>query len=161
MKKFTKIVSVILAATMVFSMTACGGKSASKRDDNTISLYRPCYNLANPDSAEVDAVAAEINKYLESKGSKVKVQIKEIPSGEYPEKANLALTNGEIDLMWTAAWWEVIDCKSLYSNNAVYDITDLLPGTTLFGSMPQALWDGSRYGGKNLFVPVYKDSVEG
>lgn len=161
MKKFTKIVSVVLAAAMVFSMTACGSTGGSKRDDNTVSIYRASFNLGNPDTAEVDAIAAEINKYLESKGSKVKVQIKDIPSGEFPEKANLALTNGEIDLLWTAAWQSVIDCKSLYNNNAVYDITDLLPGTTLYGSMPQALWDGSKYGGKNLFVPVYKDSVEG
>lgn len=43
----------------------------------------------------------------------------------------------------------------------MYDITDLLPGTDLYNSMDAVQWEATKYNGKNYFVPVYKDNVEG
>ena len=54
----------------------------------------------------------------------------DIGSGEYTEKANLALANNEINLLWTASWESLpLEQMIWYLQNAVYDITDLLPGT--------------------------------
>ena len=129
-------------------------------DKVNINIYRATYNLGQPDSAEVQKVQDAINEYIADKIN-VQVTINDIPSGEYADKANLALANNEINLLWTASWMGTIGTNDLYKANAAYDITDLLPGTTLYSAMPESIWTASRYDGKDLFVPVYKEAYEG
>ena len=126
---------------------------AASGDVVNINIYRASYNVAQPDSAEVKAVQDAINEYIADKIN-VQVTINDIPSGEYADKANLALANNEINLLWTASWMGTIGTNDLYKANAAYDITDLLPGTTLYSAMPESIWTASRYDGKDLFVPV-------
>ncbi len=166
MKKLNKIVAVVLAAAMSVSLLACGGdKPAANNGGNasgdkvTINVHRRCFNLETPDEAQIKKVEDAINEYI---ADKINVQIKlnDIAS-EYEDKVNLALANKEIDLLWTASWESVIGTKDLYAANAVYDITDLLPGSKVYESMDAKQWEASKYGGKNYFIPVYKDNVEG
>lgn len=133
--------------------TAAGGKT-------TIKIYRCTYNLASPDTAQVKKVQDAINEYIADKID-VQIEINDLSSGEYKDKANLALANNEINLLWTASWWETIGTDDLYRQNAAYDITDLLPGTKLYDSMSEGIWQASQYGGRNYFIPVYKESYEG
>lgn len=142
------------------SSAASSGEPASTGEKVQISVYRDSMNLASPDSAEVEKIQDAINDYI---GDKINVEIKltDIGSGEFTDKANLALSNGEINLLWTASWEQTINCDNLVKQNAVYDLSDLLKGTTLYSSMPEAIWTASRYDGKDYFVPVYKESAEG
>ncbi len=186
MKK--KALSIVLAAAMTMSMLAgCGGsetpaatdagsaetpaasteaapaatvEETAAADAVNISVYRCCFNLATPDSAQVQKVQDAINEYI---GPKIGVQITltDIGSGEYTDKANLALAGNEINLLWTASWEGTIGTNDLVPANAVYDITDLLAGTDLYNSMDAGQWDATKYNGKNYFIPVYKDNVEG
>ena len=182
MKKFNKVLSAVLASAMVLSMAACGEKAPvastedkpvvsteDKKDDAVapatgdkvhINVYRALFNLASPDDATVKEVEDAINAYIADKIN-VEISLKEVGSGEYTEKANLALQNKEINLLWTASWESVIGTNDLVPLNAVYDITDLLPGTDLYNSMDAGQWEASKYNGKNYFIPVYKDNVEG
>lgn len=133
----------------------------NKTDGKTlISVYRSSFNLAAPDTNQVAKIEQAINDYI---GDKINVQIKltDIGSAEYKDKANLALSNNEINLLWTASWLETINTDSLIKQNAVYDLTDLLKGSTLYGSIPQWVWDASSYNGKNQFISCYKESAEG
>lgn len=139
--------------------TAASSESASG-DKVKISIYRATYNLGSPDSAQVQKVEDAINAYIGDKIN-VEVDINDISSGEYADKTNLALANNEINLMWTASWQSTIGTNDLYKANAAYDISDLLPGTTLYDSMPESIWAASRYDGKDLFIPVYKEAYEG
>ncbi len=140
--------------------TAASTDAAASGDVTEISVYRCTFNLANPDSAQVQKVQDAINAYI---ADKIPVQIKltDIGSGEYTDKANLALANNEINLLWTASWETTIGTNDLYPANAVYDLTDLLPGTDLYGSMAEGQWEAAKYDGKIYYVPVYKDNVEG
>lgn len=151
-----KLVSLLLVLCMLLSVCAL----AHADDKVVINLTRCTFNLATPDSDQVKKVEDAINAYI---ADKINVQIKltDIGSGEYTEKANLALANNEINLLWTASWESVIGTNDLVPKNAVYDITDLLPGTALYGSMAEGQWEATKYNGKNYFVPVYKDNVEG
>lgn len=182
--KFKKVLSATLTTAMIAGMMAgCGSSSdanttASNNTGSTdtaatdsaastsadgkveISIYRDCFNLASPDSAEVQAVQDAINDYIGDKIN-VKVKLTDIGSGEYKDKANLALSNGEINLLWTASWIETINCDNLVKQNAVYDITDLVAGTDLYNSMPESIWSASAYDGKTYFVSCYKESAEG
>ena len=151
-----KALSLILAAALVVP----GAVVAHADEPVTINLTRCTFNLANPDSAQVKKVEDAINEYIADKIN-VKINLTDIGSGEYTDKANLALANNEINLLWTASWEAVIGTNDLVPKNAVYDITDLLPGTPLYESMDEGQWEATKYGGKNYFVPVYKDNVEG
>ncbi len=187
MRKIKKFLAVALASTMVLGLVACGGTdtaatstdtAASTAADTTaastdtaadttaaggavtINVYRNCFNLGAVDSARTQEVQDAINAYIADKIN-VQISLTDVGSGEYTDKANLALNNNEINLLWTASWESTIGTKDLYAANAVYDLTDLLPGSALYDSMDANQWEASKYGGKNYFIPVYKDNVEG
>ncbi|MBR5408143.1 MAG: ABC transporter substrate-binding protein [Lachnospiraceae bacterium] len=183
-----KALSIALASAMVLGMVGCGGgqaaapaadttaaapaddTAAAPADDTAaapaddggvnISLYRCCFNTT-PDSAKTAQVQDAINAYLAEKGANVRITLTDINSGEYTEKANLALANNEINLLWTASWEGTIGTNDLVPQNSVYDITELLQGTDLYASMDEGQWEATKYDGKNYFIPVYKDNVEG
>ncbi len=158
-KVFKRVLAAALIATMVISLAACGDNS---KDDGkvTINVFRDTFNLANADTKEVKAVEDAINAYIADKID-VKITLTDIGSGEYKDKAQLALKNNEINLLWTASWMELVGCDDVYKDNSVYDISTLLKGSTLYNSIPESIWAASRYDGKDYFVPCYKESAEG
>ena len=177
MKKFNRVAALALATMMGLSLTACGGEGGSSNGGGNnggaatgqtqvsesgavvIDVYRRTFNLGAVDDAQVKKVEDAINAYIADKIN-VEIRLHDIAS-EYEDKANLALNNGEVDLLWTASWEGTIGTKDLYAANAVYDITDLLPGSAVYTSMDANTWEASKYGGRNYFIPVYKDNVEG
>jgi putative aldouronate transport system substrate-binding protein len=183
MKK--KILATLLVATMSLGLlVGCGGDSADSGDNSgskntesnansgsnddssasgdvvTINVTRNTFNLATPDAEQVKKVETAINDYIKDKIN-VQISLTDIGSGEYIDKANLALANNEINLLWTASWESTIGTNDLVPKNAVYDITDLLPGTKLYESMDAGQWEATKYNGKIYYIPVYKDNVEG
>ena len=150
-----KLISLVLALALVLGVMSF----ASADDKVVINLTRCTFNLAAPDAEQVKKVEDAINAYIADKIN-VEIRLTDIGSGEYTEKANLALANKEINLLWTASWEGTIGTNDLVPQNAVYDITDLLPGTTLYGSLAEGQWEATKYNGRNYFIPVYKDNVE-
>lgn len=166
-KVMKKVLSALLVATMGVSMlTGCGSGSGSEQGGKTddgkvvINVTRACFNLGNPDSAQVKKVEDAINAYIADKIN-VEIRLNDISSNEYTDKANLALANNEINLLWTASWEATIGTNDLVPAKAVKDITDMVKGTTLYNSMAEGQWEAGKYDGKIYFVPVYKDNVEG
>lgn len=159
MKKF---LALALALVLALScLTGCNKSGDSSSSDVTkINVYRATFNLATPDSAQVKKVEDAINAYIKDKIN-VQISLTDIGSGEYTEKANLALANGEINLLWTASWEQTIGTNDLAAKKAVYDITDLLKDTPLYNSMDAGQWEAAKYDGRSYFIPVYKDNVEG
>ncbi|MBR2925424.1 MAG: ABC transporter substrate-binding protein [Clostridia bacterium] len=150
-----KLVSLVLALCMLLSVVAV----ASAEEKVVINVWRKTFNLAQPDQDQVKKVEAAINEYI---ADKINVQIVLTDmSGEYEDQAKLAMANNEIDLLWTASWESVIGTNDLVPANAVADITDYLPGTALYASMAEGQWEATKYSGRNYFIPVYKDNVEG
>ena len=64
--------------------TAAATDTASSGDKVQISIYRDSFNVANPDTKEVQAVQDAINAYI---GDKINVEVKltDIGSGEYKD----------------------------------------------------------------------------
>ncbi|MBO4509965.1 MAG: ABC transporter substrate-binding protein [Lachnospiraceae bacterium] len=173
-----KVVALLLVAVMALSVLAgCDKKEdtpatgtttnapASNSNDSStpvkISLYRASFNTQTPDSTQEKKIQDKLNAYLKEKGFNIEIDYHDIGSDEYTDKANLALANNEINLLWTASWESVIGTNDLVPKNACYDLTDLLKGSTLYSSMDAGQWEATKYNGKNYFVPVYKDNVEG
>ena len=152
-----KLISLVLVLALALGVVSFAGAE----DKVVINLTRDCFNLGGgTDQAQLQKVQDAINAYIADKIN-VEVHITEYSSGEYAEKANLALANNEINLLWTASWMGTIGTNDLVPKNAVKDITDLLPGTALYGSMAEGQWEATKYNGRNYFIPVYKDNVEG
>ena len=150
-----KVVSLILALCLVLSIVSF----ASAEGTTTIRVYRNQY--LNVDEGQVKKVQDAINARLAELGSNVAVEIHEFMDSEYGDKANNALIGKEVDLLWTANWYATIGTNELYAAKGAYDLTDLLPGTLLWDSMPAWYWEAARYDGKDYYVPVYKEGAEG
>lgn len=168
---FAKILTVAMISAM---LTGCGGtasdadtaaagsSSTSAGSDGmvNINVARCTFNLGAPDSEQVKKVEDAINEYIKDKIN-VRISLTDIATAEYVNRVNLSLANNEINLLWTASWEPTIGTNDLVPSNAVYDITDLLPGTPLYDSMDAGQWEATKYNGRNYFIPVYKDNVEG
>ena len=151
-----KLVSLVLALCLALSLVSF----ASADDVTTIRLYRHSY-MTSLDEGAIQKVEDAINARLAELGSKVAIDIHEFMDSEYGQKGNNALLGQETDLLWTANWYGTIGTNDLYASNGAKDLTDLLPGTTLWDSMPAWYWEAARYDGKDMFVPVYKEGAEG
>ncbi|MBQ3278571.1 MAG: DUF3502 domain-containing protein [Clostridia bacterium] len=152
-----KWLSLILTVILVLSVCSFAGAA----DKVEISLYRDTFELeSGPDPAQVKKVEDAINAYIDGKIN-VKITLTDVANSQFPEIARLALDNKGVNLLWTAAWMGTVGCNDLVPKNAVYDITELLPGTTLYQSMDEAQWESTKYNGRNYFIPIYKDNVEG
>ncbi|HHT88170.1 MAG TPA: ABC transporter substrate-binding protein [Clostridiales bacterium] len=183
MKKLSKRLLALLLVAVMLMATGCGkgdDKPADKKDPGVekekdqpsssgdeesgevvkITVYRPCFNIAQVDEAQLKKVQAAINDYIRDKIN-VEVEIFDISSGEFPDKCNLALAGGEVDLFWTSNWVGTVNTDESVKNNAVYDLTELLPQYDIYTAIPEWTWGASAFDGKNYFIPVYKESAEG
>ncbi len=151
-----KCIALMLALALLLG--ACS--LAAAEDRVVISLYRVTHDTDHPDPAQAKKVEDAINAYIADKIN-VEIRLSDIQGDEYAEKARMALDYKEVNLLWTAAWMGTIGCNDLVPKKAVYDITELLPGTALYESMDEAQWEATKYDGRNYFIPVYKDNVEG
>ncbi|MBR6485527.1 MAG: hypothetical protein IKT17_02440, partial [Lachnospiraceae bacterium] len=157
---------VALIAALVIGAADFGGPDKDRTvSENTsyvtaINIYRPSFNIPEPDRTQVKKVQDAINDYLKGRIN-VKINLTDIGAGEYVEAANQALESHEVNLLWTASWEPSVGTNDLVTRNAVYDLTDLLAGTDLYASMDSGSWEATRYGDRNYFIPVYKDNVEG
>lgn len=141
------------------SVTVESTEPEEREETVTISLYRVC-STGNPEWNEVKEIEEAINEYIEDKIN-VKIVLYDVAGNEYPTEVSRALNNNEVDLLWTASWQAAIGTKELYTTGTIRDITDFLEGTVLYSSMTPDIWNASKYDGRNYFVPVYKDCVEG
>lgn len=171
MKRKKLIATALISAMAATALTGCGGSNGSASETNapstgadengvTINVMRASFNLATPDTEQIQKVENAINAYIKDKID-VQIHLTDAGSGEYTGKANTSLAANEINLLWTASWEPTIGTNDLVQNNAVYDLTDLIPGTTLYNSMDEGQWESAKYDGKIYFIPVYKDNVEG
>ena len=137
MKKAKKIVALLLAATMAFSLAACGktadgggsgngGSETSTSKETTATKSGDYVKLivwgnGSADTEDCNEVAEAINKITREK---IGVEI-ELVRGQDAEQINLALTSGEpIDLMC----YNNISGQfnTVVNNNWAYPLDDLL-----------------------------------
>lgn len=177
-KALKKSMVLTLTATMGMGglLSGCGSKDNADdvvsitTEDNTaneetgekkvVRIVRDCGNLTTSDDEEVKKIQDAINEYISDKID-VQIELKEISSGEYIDKVNLALGNNEFDLFWTASWRGAINCESLVKGNGVYDLTDIVKDSVLYTTMPENVWEAAAFDGKYYFIPNYKEVAEG
>ena len=160
-----RLSSILIMGFFALScLTACSVSENRVLDydgELTISIYRACFNIKTPDPEQVKKVQDTINSYIKEQGLDFKVEIHDIALTDYASEVRIALDKNEINLLWTGTWESTIGPDKLVSDNRVYDLSDIIDGSRLFTSMDLGQWQASKYNGKNYFIPVYKDNVEG
>lgn len=173
-KKPVIITSIVLAAVaacvaivliIVNSVGSSVGDRVADVDEEDevvmINLYRATYNIATPDYNQVQKVSEEINKKLEAKGARVRINIVDISSNGYEDVLLSAIKSGEANLFWTASGLNSTSPNELYKNELVYDITNLIEDSEFESTMQSGIWQDAKYDGRLYFVPVYRDLCEG
>lgn len=112
-----KLISLLLALTMVFTLAACGGKTEAPKADapaadapaaepvevGTIGspdapvTVKIVVKDVFPDEEDVIALCAAINEKMAAQGKYVDVQFVEPPASGYASAMPLAVMNGEVD----------------------------------------------------------------
>lgn len=172
--KFMRGLALLLTLVMAFaSLTGCGKKPAETNAPATnaptteapaasgettetpqetvnITWHRTCWHT----NEDEKAVEAAINAYIEPK---IGVTVTVLNDAENTA-LDLALAGGDdIDLFWVASW---ANLYNFIDGNSVYDLTDVLADyPELYSSMPETVWESAKSGGRNFYVPVYKESA--
>ena len=151
-----RVIALLVAVSILLGVASV----SAEEEPVTIHLLRATFNLKEADEAQVKKVEDAINAYIADRVN-FRIKITEIGSDSYGEQAEVMLKNKELNLLWTASWEDVVGVNDLVAQGAVYDLTNLLPGTRLYSSMSEKQWEATQFNGKNYFIPVYKDMVEG
>lgn len=156
--KMKKLLSLGMAATLVFSLTACAGGNSEEKDDSkkegktTIKWYM----AGSGPQADVETVQNAVNDYLAEKyDMNIDLQLIMTDYGNYPQKMQMIISSGEeYDICWTSDW-----NNNYYDNvnkNAFLELDDLLEkeGAELKKSMDDSVWDATRVKGNIYGVPA-------
>ncbi len=176
MKSIVKVMSMILALVMLFTLAACGkteettaapegaeveteAAPATEEELTTVHVYRPFF--LTQDDASTKAVEEAINAEIAQYG--VQITLTDIAFSDYSSKLNLELAaGGDVDVFFTASWMDSVSTDNLVKNKAVLDITELIEQyPTLKDSIPENFWASSAYNGSKFFVPINKDLASG
>lgn len=159
MRKTGKGMAWVTAAGMLTAALAPQAAFGASQETTEDAVNIVWYRMAYDDESLAQDVEDAINEYIAPKIG-VTVTMNCISSADYKTKLNMDLASGEeVDIFWTAGWFGASD---LVNANAVYDISDLLqdyPG--LYEVMPEKIWNSTKFGGKNYFIPNYKESAVG
>ncbi len=148
MKKTKKIISMLLAAITLFTVSGCGGDKEKQQTDDVVTLKWFVPGDAQPDHKQV---LEEVNKLIEPKiGARLDLQFIDLGSFSERMKMNMA-SQTEFDIMWVGY---ANDYINVVENGGVLDITEMLEKTpALKETVPDYFWDAAKYDGKIYAVP--------
>ena len=143
-----KLIALLLALTMVFTLAACGGNSAEAPKADAPAADAPAAEPIEigaigspdapvtvkivvkdvfPDEADVIALCAAINEKMAAEGNYVDVQFVEPPASGYASAMPLAVMNGEVEA--DIIYFQGGD-KPLADQGLLEDLTPYIAGST-------------------------------
>lgn len=169
MKKFTKALSLLLAAAMATSLVACGGAASStvastagstatsaSKSGEIVTLKWATVGTGMP--GNYDAWVEKMNAYLGEKIG-VNIDMEVVSWGDWDNRRSVIVnTSSDVDILFTNLNTYTSDVKL----GAFADISDRVQATTptLYGSIPADYWEATKVNGKIYAVPTYKDSSQ-
>ena len=159
MKKFSKLISFLLAAAVLCGLLcSCGGKDEPKKssfsDDESKHVNLTWYIRTTEPEGFKD-VMEKANEYLNDKLN-VTLDLRCVEPGDYASKLQLAAASGEsFDLVWTARWannYEQNVTKNAFM--AIDEILDMPELSYIKNLYAEGIWDACRVNGKIYGVPV-------
>lgn len=182
MKKFKKALSVMLTASTILGITACGSGSSnsdtssttnnaakttsttattssqqttttSSDDIPTLTWYIPGFPT-NMTSDGYQAVSDELNRYAEEKIG-CHVELKFFAFSEYAQKCSTIISSGEpFDLMFTCDWLNNFVTNA--GSNAYYPLDDILAENApdAMKEIPDYMWKATTVNGHIYAMPA-------
>lgn len=161
-KGFKKVLAVIAAAAMVFSVAGCERQETGIVHEDAESVpaepYEINWYIPGTTQRDVGSVENEVNSYLKDKiNATVKINI--IEKEKYEEKLSGMIKSGEyFDMCFTSNW--LLDFSVNAENGAFAEIDPLfryMPGTlSMVSSM---VMKAGVVNGKTYAVPVIKENA--
>ena len=146
MKRFKKIISLLLCAASLTALVGCGSKKEGTEDIPTLTWY-----VVGDKQNDIASVMEKVNEITVPEiGAKLNIEF--IESGAFQQKMNMVMASGEgFDLCFTGY-------TNVYStaaeNGGLLELDDLLKETPkLVESIPEDVWESARYNGKIYAVP--------
>lgn len=140
-----KLIALLLALSMVFTLAACGGNSAEAEapaaeapaaepievgtigsPDAPVTVKVVCKDVF-PDEEDVIALCAAINEKMAAQGQYVNVEFVEPPASSYASAMPLAVMNGEVEA--DIIYFQGGD-KPLADQGLLEDLTPYIEGST-------------------------------
>lgn len=152
MKKLGKILALVLAASLVLSLVACGGSDSG---DKTLKIFG---NIGDPDGYSV-LDEELITKFKEKTG--VTVEIETVASSGYLEKLQLMLASGEypdaalFPSTTTQAYIDSVDSGIVVELNE-YLTEENAPN--LMAYTYESAWEGVKYFGDDRIMAIPRTS---
>ncbi len=143
-----KIISLLLAGGMLFSLVGCGKKGAEVSDGDIPTLTWILPSQAQSDVASVQDALNEI--FVEEVGAKVELQF--IEESAFKEKMKMKMASGEdFDMCFTGY---VNNYETAAKNGGILDITDYIDQVEgLREAIPDYSWECSTINGRIYGVP--------
>ena len=162
MRKFKKVIGLVLAMMTVFTMCSCqNGKTAKGEDPNKVPSdpYEINWYMRGMAQSDISSVENAINDYLKDKiNATVKITILE--SGQYNQKMSNMIAAGEyFDLAFAASY--SLDYAVNASLGAFVQLDDYLDTylKDIAKEIPENVIDSARIDGKLYALPTNKETA--
>jgi putative aldouronate transport system substrate-binding protein len=180
LKKFRRVISVMLMMMLISSLVACKSdkkeestttktnetsgdtteatkapEASSELEHVTLSIYFPGGASGQVDEAMVEE---KINEYLADKIN-ASVDLVQLDWATWDQKPNLMISSGEeFDIIFTASWGGTVYGSNV-ARGAFLELDDLIDqyGQDLKNALPAEVLDGARVDGKIYAIPTYKE----
>ena len=168
-----KLIAMLLALVMLFSMVACGAKEENPAPEAAPEAATDAAPEAAPEAAELeeatiqlwiagpgkqkdtDMVVEEFNKLLQKYVPNTTVEIETFDLGAYSEKFNQMLASGEaVDLAFVANW--VTGYENLVQDGSLMPLNDLIEayGQDMAESLGDKVLDAHRWSDGELYAVI-------
>lgn len=137
MKKYTKLISLIMCVVMVLTMLAGCGNTNDKGDDGEIDddgNYRPSSDVAqvefwiNGDEYELEVFSDLVDRFNKQYEGQIHVNLKQKPSDGYETAVYTALSGSKLDVFYVGD----AGYKSYAEEGLLYDITDWVENSAIY-----------------------------
>ena len=160
MKKFSRIISAVLALSIAVSLCACGSSNSGKKKagiiaDDPEKHVDLVWYIRTSEPSGFKEVMEKANEYVEEKLN-ASLDIQCIEPGDYDSKVQLALASDEaVDIIWTSNWankYEPNVAKGAFL--ALDDYLELPELSTLKARYKEGIWEAATVANKIYGVPV-------
>lgn len=141
-KTSKKILSVLVLMSLSFMLAACKDKGSDKPGKEsgektvTVNVYRKASEFHYDNNMTATDVSDAVNTYLSTKND-VRVNISDLPDGEYEETVKKELNSKKLNIFMTSESDSDLSSKALSESAKVMNLSDLFSESLIMDYLPE------------------------
>ncbi len=147
-----KIISILMAISMVFALCACGNDGSVAGGETTEKFVKLVMYLIGEKPNDYDKMLVELNKLIKE-DINAELEVRWMSWGDYSKKYPVLMSSGEaFDLIYSVDW---INYEGYAQMGAFKDITELIPkfAPKSYEALQPEMLDNVRVDGKLYALP--------